>query len=335
MRALGAAALLVPCLAHGQIAGRVMASGSPVAGARVELWSATTRLADRISDDSGRFQFASPAGAGALALLARRVGFAPLRRSITALTRDVTLELTALANTLPAVTITAALQCPNVPDDSARARWEALRRRYADGSGYARSSEAEMWRGVTTRDSVGEVERARVVRGSRGTTATGIAMDQLLIVRYGYAWPTDEVGASEDYGVWQYPLLDADYAQHFIEPGFGERHTLSERPAADGETVLVFCPRDRRRPGLEGTLRIARDGSPVSARWVFANPATGAEEAGGEVSFAPPEPADPHPILLAASGLFWRRLRSGAYYERWMRYDGWTVQPGDSLLMTR
>lgn len=73
-----------------------------------------------------------------------------------------------------------------------------------------------------------------------------------------------------DYGVWGYPLLEADYAQHFTEALFGRRHTFTfERSARSDEVTLRFCPRNRKQSGLEGTLQIGVDGRFISARWQY------------------------------------------------------------------
>lgn len=152
----------------------------------------------------------------------------------------------------------------------------------------------------------------------------GIGGLRSAIEQYGYAWREPSVHVDEDYGVWFYPPLQAEYAEHFADSLFAAKHTLSVVSAGE-ETVIGYCPKDRKLPGLEGTLRVASDGSFVEARWRFWNPVRNSEDAGGDLVFAPRDPENTHGLLLAAQGLFWRRLPSGLYYQVSQDYSHWTV----------
>lgn len=320
-----------------QIAGHVVSlGGEPVPSARVELWSPTARVAQQVTGADGAFRFIPAQTGTAVAILVRRIGFSPLRVPIPVESQDLVLRLKPLAQTLAEVTVTAAEDlCPNVESADARAMWTRLQQRYDAGDGLSRGTTTLQFNGRISKDSIGEPDRSRLFRGDRATSATGIAYFQLEIVRLGYVWPSPASGGDPDYGIWTYPVLDADYVQHFVEPMFAQRHAFSVMRDADEETQLVFCPIDRKRSGLEGALRIAPDGSPVSVRWRFYNPEKQAEDAGGEVTFAPRDERAAHPILLAASGVFWRKLKHGDYWERWEEFDAWKVEPGDSMLMRR
>ncbi len=320
-------------VADAQLSGRVVSGDSPVNEAQVELWSATTRIAQRVSGPDGTFRFSETERGSAIAILTRRIGFVPQRVRLDATTGEVEIHLTVLMTVLPQVQVSGSvIACPNSPSSNARAIWEKLRSRYADGTGLARGSEYLAWSGVVSRGHFGEIDLGHLKPGSRAMSATGIAMTQKLIEQLGYVWPAHTIGSGEDYGIWQYPPLEADYSQHFVESSFGARHSLSLLKDEGAGSTIAFCPADRKKSGLEGTLSIDADGDPVRAQWRYWNPTRQAEESGGEVSFAPRDPRSAAPVLLAANGMFWRRLRSGDYWERWQEYSGWTIQRGDSLL---
>lgn len=306
----------------------------PVAAAQVELWSPTARKAARVSDDSGRVTFRLAETNGATAVLVRRIGYEPRRVPLGEGVVELEVQLQALAASLPAVTIAAAERaCPQPESDQARARWEGSRRLYDSASTLGRTSALKEAEGDIEESELGDVEQMRLTTGARGTTTAGLTGEHDAIAAHGYAWPLHGRHFFREYGLWEYPKLEADYAAHFADPLFGARHsfTILDSGASTGETVLQFCPRDRRRSGLEGTLRIASDGSFIAARWRFWNPKRNGETAGGEVVFAPRPVDERAPELLAASGLFWRRLPSGLYYQRWQQYERWILTAGDTL----
>ena len=123
--------------ASAQVAGTVVTDGGPVAGARVELWSPTRRVAERVTGADGAFKFVALDSVTATAILVRRIGFAPLRVALASASGPLTLRLRPVPQTLAEVTVRAAKDlCPNQPTDSARAAWTRLQVRYASGSGF-------------------------------------------------------------------------------------------------------------------------------------------------------------------------------------------------------
>ena len=102
---------------------------------------------------------------------------------------------------------------------------------------------------------------------------------------------------------------------------------LSVVAQSESEVILAFCPRDRRRTGIEGTMQIMSDSGFIAAVWSYWNPDRHRELAGGEVSFAPPEnrPAIGKVPLLASSGFFWRRLPTGRFYQLWFDFEKWML----------
>src|SRR3712207_4035005 len=80
-RVLAACALLLAMArpVAAQVVGRVVAEGVPVEEARVELWAGARRVAERTTQEDGRFSFPEDTAAGASGLLVTRLGYAPAR----------------------------------------------------------------------------------------------------------------------------------------------------------------------------------------------------------------------------------------------------------------
>lgn len=117
-----------------------------------------------------------------------------------------------------------------------------------------------------------------------------------------------------EFGIWGYASLHSAQAGHFATPHFAVHHTLSVLARDATEITLVFCPHSRKQTGLEGTLRLGADTTFVGARWTYWNAHRRRESAGGEVTFNPPglTAFGARAPLLAASGLFWRKLATAA-----------------------
>jgi hypothetical protein len=309
----------------------VTPDSQPVTGAVVELWSSNSRTASAVTNGLGQTAFSRDLAERSLALLVRRIGFSPTRHEIGLTDGDVRVVLTPLAASLPAVSIDAARRsCPHAESVEGRSLWDSARKLYNDTSTSTRASELEHYSGDISPDSLGVIDASNLTDGLRGTNSVALRGYRQDIDREGYVWALRGKHHSWDYGIWRYPLLEADYAQHFAEPRFGKYHTFTVLSDLSGERAIQFCPRDRSRTGLEGVLRLDARGSFVSARWTFWNPKRDAELAGGEVAFVPRDQEADHPVLLAAYGLFWRKLPTGRYYQRWQRYNRWVVAlPGD------
>lgn len=326
--ALALASLLIAAQARAQLSVRVIAAPDrSLANAQVELWSPTARVATQVTGSDGRARFSSADARAASAALVRLIGFRPERVALAASVDTLNVRLTALPSPLPTVTVSdAETQCPMVDSPDARGRWERARSLYSAPNLLGRTSMLETGSGTIGAEALGDVSRMRIAKGSRAYTVAGMEGARHGIGARGYVYPLTESHNFKDYGVWAYPALTREYAEHFAEAVFGERHTLAVVSVGPDslEAVLAFCARDRRQTGLDGTLRIGEDGTFLSARWMFYNRARGAERAGGEVVFAPRDRSTPTPTLLAAQGIFWRRLPSGMYYQRWEQYERWT-----------
>ena len=308
---------------------RIETSGQPVAGARIELWTPTARIAERLSDAQGLATFPAVDIANATSVIARRIGFRPERAELPAGATTLRIALVPLAAPLPTVTVREAdLVCPQQDDAAARRRWEDARSTYTP-SFFGRHSVRETSTGTVTAEEIGDVSKMRLNRGSRSYTTAGMAGARGNLSAHGYVRRLPERHTDTDFGIWSYPALAREYAEHFAEATFGERHTLRivAMDSASQSSTLSFCARDRRQSGLDGVLRIGADGSLTSARWRFWNPARGAELAGGEVVFTPRDARGTPAPLLAAQGLFWRRLPGGLFYQRWEQYSLWRLTP--------
>lgn len=316
-----------------QTTGTVRSAGALVPDVRIELWSPTAKLAQRLTSERGEFRFTIAESQGAVAIVTLRLGYASNRVATQSGVHHYDITIDALPTQLPGVTTIAESACPNVDTEEARAVWLRAARWYASADTFSRGSELTSARGEVPAESLGTTESTRLTRGSRGTTRTGMAGYREAILNAGYVRATQRSHFEPDYGLWIYPALEADYASHFVESLFAQNHDLQLVNSNAHEDVLGFCPKDRRRTGLEGTLRVSKAGGLLAARWTYWNPARNREIAGGEVVFAPPGTADAAQRLppLAVTGLFWRRLPSGRYYQHWREYDRWVVVPDDRL----
>ncbi len=322
--------------AAAQVSGVVAGpDGRPVPAATVELWGADARLGRAATDAEGRFAFTAEAAAGAGSLTVRRIGFAQLARAV-APPSSLELRLEPLAVALPELRPgTARKACPNREDPAARRLWDAGRRRYdraIESRGVA--AVTRMSAGIVDARDVGIVDEDRMSAATSFSSGRSGGVDG-MIRRWGYAAPKSVgyipwgISWEDDYFAWSYPALNERYAYHFAGDLFGGLHTLSVHSAGGGETTLAFCPRDRERPGLEGTLTLGPDTGFLSAAWSFRTPRP-REDAGAEVVFAP-RSAGVRP-LFPVRGVFWRRMGgSRRYWQRAWTYTAWIVSPDTTM----
>lgn len=318
--------------AQSQVIVNVQAEGTPLEGVQGELWSATRRVAQRVSDRSGRFRFSAAEAREGIAIATRRIGFAPTRVPLESGRTEYVVELEQLpAPIAELTTLTAVRLCPNVESADARQLWDAATRRYLTPKADTLGRFTELTQVVSNvgAESLGVLDPTREARGAHIAESDWITRGRRLIESQGYVWLMTVAHGEADVGIWRYASLQSWDASHFGADLFAERHTLSVLGGDEREITLAFCPRSREETGLEGTLRLARDTSFIAARWAYWNPQRNGETAGGEVVFAPPGvTASGKPLpLLPLSGLFWRKLLSGRYWQRWEEYDRWILAP--------
>jgi len=99
----------------------------PVSDALVELWSPSGLLAHGRADEAGRFALAPAADLGTLALLVRRIGFAPAR--VAPVRPGVAIEVTLRELPVPLPDVYVA-SCPHPDDPEARRTWTEARSHY-------------------------------------------------------------------------------------------------------------------------------------------------------------------------------------------------------------
>ena len=126
------------------------------------------------------------------------------------------------------------------------------------------------------------------------------------------------------------PPLEADFAPHFVDDDFGERHRFVIADDSDG-WVLEYCPKDTDKPSIKGTITLARDTTFAAVDWLFDTPEP-IESAGGRALFKPILPgAVQLSHLLPAEAVTWRAVPAGDYLQSYQRYEDWKVAPGDSV----
>ena len=316
----------LPTALFGQVVVRVTdVADHPVPAALVELWSASERVAARVTDSDGLARFIAGERARSHAAIVRRIGFLPGHLILGSASDTVVVHLEPLSGSLPSITVLAARQaCPQTDSPEARQLWREVASRYLTPSTQGRQANVEERRATVAEDQVGSVGTGSLRTGWRLYTLGGMSGARASIAQRGYIRPLSGSHIYDDFGIWRYPPLHAELAGHFVDSLFGEAHTLTLSRADARNLVLRFCARDRRRDGLDGVMRVDASGSLSDARWTYWNPARDAELAGGEVIFTPLAESG-HAPLFAASGLFWRRLPSKRFLQSWQDYSAWEL----------
>jgi hypothetical protein len=275
------------------------------------------------SDAEGRFALTGPTGDHALWLLVRRIGFAPVSIHAVRSGSPYVVALRPLPVSLSALVVTT---CPGPDDPVSRALWDSLRRRYRlipdtlpvfAGLGYLRHE-------TTSADSLGYAAHEEW-SGTGGWIGLGSRPWRRLVRNVGYAVPRGP-GAyfGDEEGSTLYMPLDRHAAEHFVDTVFGALHVFPRAHFEDDPIVIPFCARSTRHPEIEGALSLVPGGGLVSAWWRFVV-RKDAEQAGGQVFFAPP-PDSGAGFAIPVRGVFWRRPpRSSRYLQFVHVYDGWGV----------
>lgn len=317
-------AMLGPSPAAAQVRGRVVdRSERPVADALVELWVTSRRGAGTQTDEEGRFEIPSGPAEGRLMLTIRRLGLATQTVHLTS--RDTTLRVTMEVEvvTLQPVTVEtrAGRLCPRRDEPQAHHLWARMRSRYwqLGTDSVLVFGFMEIRSGTGDKNDAYDSEAGRT--GAGWTTGALVVAHPEFMAQSGYALAAAG-GAGERTAFWNYRALDDGMMQDFTGDYFGESHTFSILAQSAGQTTLAFCPRDRlRRTGqIQGTLTLRPDTTLNYARWVFQTPDP-MEDAGGEASYLPPDPAFGR-ALLAGETVFWRKSGAAYYFEA-KAFAGW------------
>jgi hypothetical protein len=310
-------------ICQAQVTGRVVAESSDVAipGAAAELWSDSGPVARGESDAEGRFTLATGATGRALWLLVRRIGFAPVNVHDVRDGSTYRVVMRPLPVSLPEIVVTA---CPGPDDPISRRLWQTMRQRYRlipdhlpvfAGLGFVRYE-------TTSADSVGYAAH----EGWSGTGGyIGLGSEWPFLQTKGYAVPRAPgayIGGDE--GAIEYMRLDGHAAEHFVDSVFGALHVFLTAHYEDGLVVIPYCPRSTRHPDIEGALSLVPGGGIANAWWRFVV-RKGAEQAGGQVFFAPPSDSGTG-FAIPVRSVFWRLPAHSDRYMQWVRvYDGWGI----------
>jgi hypothetical protein len=315
-------ATLASLPAAAQVRGRVVdAADRPVPGAVVEVWMDARLAAGTQTDADGRFVLDVRAEGGMLTV--RRLG---LRTRTMRLAADTALVVRMAVQPVVlrpvSVAATRRRTCPNREDPRARTLWERMRGRYWQPD----QDSVFVFAFMEFRGGTGQ--KADAWDPAAGRTSAGWTTGPLVIAHpesmpfSGYA--TDAAGgAGERTASWSYRALDQGAIQDFTGDYFGSAHTFSLLHQAAGETTIAFCPRGRmeRTGQIEGTLVLAADTTLQRAQWSFRTPHPD-EDAGGEASYDPPDPALGRALLVRES-IFWRKTNPPRYYFEGHRFSGW------------
>jgi hypothetical protein len=272
-----------------------------IPGAAAELWSDAGLISRGESDTDGRFTLAVGTTGRTLWLLVRRIGFAPVSLHDIRAGSAYVVAMRPLPVSLAELVVTA---CPGPDDPVSRRLWEAMRMRYRlippalhvyAGIAFTRYE-------TTSTDSVGYAAHEEV-SGTGGWI--GLGSHWPMLAKWGYAVPR-RAGTylSGDEGAIEYMRLDGHAAEHFVDSVFGALHVFLAAHYEDGLVVIPFCPRSTRHPDIDGALSLVPGGGLASAWWRFVV-RQGAEQAGGQVFFAPPSDSGPG-FAIPVRGVFWR-----------------------------
>lgn len=299
-------------------------AGNALLGARVELWSGSALITVRATDPDGIAAFTAVESPRATDVLVRNIGFAPRRVSVIGAASPLVVRVDRLAQSLPAVTVASvARSCPQTDEPEARALWRRVAARYGEPSYAGRTTLLEQRQATVDERDVGFFYEDELRGGSRAYTTAGMEGGHRQIERNGYVAALDSTHSLELFGGWRYPAIEAELSGHFATERFAEGHTLALVARTASSVTLRFCARDRRGDGLDGTLLLSERDGFAEARWRYWNPRDRVEQAGGAATFAGVREDEGVVPLASTSGLFWRRLPSGKFIQRWQRFHEW------------
>jgi len=340
-RTVGFAALLMVSAlaafagaASAQLSGVVTARGGiPLEGVAVEAWSGDRRLAAVLSDADGAFSFPEIVALQTVMLRAGALGFDVLEVAVVEGVDSYDLRLAEAPLVLEGLLVTTEEAPCEMRRDESRARglWEYARSRYhgiMDTLGIATYlAEADT---VLPLGKLGPLELPDLNLSQRGSSSLLRFSWTRRIEREGYAFKVRRMDGAQPYDSWVYPPLEADFAPHFVDDLFGERHRFIVDDEREDGWSLAYCPEKDDKPAIAGTIELARDTTFVSVEWIFQTPEP-VEHAGGRAVFSPLLPGSENTYFLPSEAIIWRAVPEGDYVQRYQRYEKWFVAPGDSV----
>jgi hypothetical protein len=331
-------AFVVQCFfatsALAQISGVVTrAGGQPVESASVEAWSVDRRVAATLTDEVGAFSFTAAMSANTVMLRVSALGFDVTELTIqgTLGTYEIQLADAPLAVEGLVVTMEEATCEMGREDQRGRVLWQYARFRYdglMDTLGVATYlAEADT---IVPLSELGALQLPALNLSQRGSSSLLRFNWTRRINRDGYAVSIRRMDATGPYDSWVYPPLEADFAPHFADEVFGERHRFVIDDEGPDGWLLAYCPKDTGKPSIKGTITLARDTTFAAIDWLFQTPEP-VEHAGGRAFFRPILSRAVLSHLLPAEAVVWRAVPAGDYLQSYQRYEDWRVVPGDSV----
>jgi hypothetical protein len=337
-RASVALAISLQCLFAGSAAAQLdgvvtRGGGAPLEGVSVEAWSDDLRVGATMTDAQGRFSFPELISFSTVLLRAGALGFETREVVILdgLLTYEIELAVAPLAIEGLVVTMEEATCEDGREDDLARRLWEYARIQYGglmDTLGVATYlSEADT---VVPLSEFDDLQLPELNLSQRGSSSLLRFNWTRRIDREGYAFAIRRLDGAAPYDSWVYPPLEADFAPHFVDDAFGDRHRFVVDDANSDGWLLAYCPKDGGKPSIKGTITLARDTTFAAVDWIFETPEP-LEHAGGRAYFPPIVAGSGPSYLLPSEAVIWRAIPTGDYLQSYQRYEDWRVAPGDSV----
>jgi hypothetical protein len=298
----------------------------------VETWSGGRRLAATLTDSRGAFLFADSTAVAADEIRVGALGFQT--RTIAVRPGVASYEITLEEEPLLISGLEVVMEgdvCLRKDDAQARSLWNVSRTRYTqtlDTMGIATYlAEADT---VVPRDRIGPLQLPDLALSQRSSGSILRFSWDRRVRRQGYAFKVRRTDGEAAYDSWVYAPLEADFAPHFVGETFGERNRFVEAVEESDGWSVTFCPKKDDDPSIRGTLILAPDTTITSVEWSFRTNDP-YERAGGRATFPPVTGPPDENFLLPTEALIWRQVPDGRYFQRYQRYEGWLVVPGDSV----
>lgn len=313
-----------------QLSGRVVdESGAGVPAAMVEVWSTGARIAGTLTREDGTFTFADHL-VGAARLTVAMIGFRTAVRPVDVLTTgqlSIVLQREAIA--LPQIVVDAKPLCPVRDSRPARLQMAAAAARYrtidVDGVLFVEADMLNTYVRLPGPGAVPDASLTRIRYNNPVHSSLGDSIRARGFASFKHNQGTTTGRAALEWDAWSYPELDARDAYLFASSVFLDLHNFAYRDNTSTDTEIVFCPKSRSKPGLDGVLVLAPDTSFATASWSFASAARPGDH-GGETVFAPMN-RDSGGLPVSARGSYWYRLEDSIFAQRSSVTNSWRYQP--------
>ena len=316
----------------------------------VELWRGELLRVSATSRSDGAFALIEPSDvrSGSRRLIARRIGFQPLRLELPRDTSGLTLTLVALPTVLPEARVEGSTPfardpCSRAPSKAAHAIFARAASRYRDDTRWldriARYSHSMRLAHTVDRETLvglplraGWTRNAGFYSGNRPLNNSAVPRNYSLDRLSALPFPVPDRTFTRGTAIsWVYPRFHEWSAPSFVSQAFVD--SMPKAIISNAQSIaLAFCPRDRRLPYTMGEIELAADTTIVAIRWRFVVSKPG-EETGGISYFDPPQSTSTKMHLLPRSAIVWVRVPNSDSYELTeYTYGQWYVaELGDSV----